>query len=188
MIIRIYRILTAVFLILAVIGSFSIPRRDLKKTGQVAGIALDKENGQLRATFELFVPAVDDVIGAKRKTIVGYGNTLEECILNVQTRGGDALFVSDAAALLIDGRSDSSILPMVFDYFCLLKHNHMDLPVFFTFGQSAGEIFEGEGTVLSTAMVESAKTMKKVQTVKNLMNNVGERVLVCGRGSYEIIS
>lgn len=188
MIIRIYRILTAVFLLIAVVGSLFLPRRDLKKTAQVAGIALDEENGQIRATFELYVPAVDDVIGMKRKTVVGYGDTLEECIENVRFRSGDTLFVNDAAALVIEGRSDAFLMPRVFEYFRLLKNNHMDLSVFFAFGQSAGEVFEGEGAVLSTALAQSSKSINRVQTVKNLMNSIGERVFIRGKGGYEIIS
>ncbi|MBQ7936495.1 MAG: hypothetical protein IJ333_09180 [Clostridia bacterium] len=188
MIIKIYRLLMAFLLIIALIGSFEIPRRDLRATGQVAGIALDKENGQIKATFELYVPAADEPIGKTRKVVVSTGESLEECIANARRVQGETLFVNDAAALVIGSADHSYLLEKAMDYFRLLKNDHMDLPVFFAFGQSAGAIFEGEGVVLSTGLAESAKSMDKLQTVKNLMNGIGERILIKGEGAYEIIS
>ena len=101
MIIKIYRLLMAFLLIIALIGSFEIPRRDLRATGQVAGIALDKEGDQIKATFELYAPAVDEPIGKERKVVISTGSSLEECILNAKRVQGETLFVNDAAVLII---------------------------------------------------------------------------------------
>lgn len=188
MIVRVYRILSAVFLLVAIIGSFAIPRRNLRTTGQVAGIALDWEEEQIKASFELYVPALDETIGKESKTVVGYGSSLEECIVNATRTNGDDLFVNDASALIVAGEYDEYLLNHVFEYFCSLKNTHMDLPVFFTLGQNAEQIFAEEGSVISISLAASAKSLKQTQTLKNLMNGVGKRILIEGKGGYEIIS
>ncbi len=188
MIIRWYRVLAVVFIIIAILGSFEIPRRNLRSTSQVAGMAMDWEGEQIKTTFELYVPSADAPFGSKRKTVVGSGDTLEECIENVSLTHGEFLFVNDASALIISSNHHTDLLREALSYFSLLKNDHMDLPVFFAFGQKASAVFEGEGAVISTELAASAKHLNRIQTVKNLMNGVGKRVLIRGEGSYEIIS
>lgn len=177
-----------ILLIGAVIFSFKLPRRDLQATGQVAGIALDEENEKIKATFELYSPAVDEPIGSKQKTVVSFGFDIQECIDNAMLLHGESLFVDDASVLIIGGNDQDFLLPKVFEYFKLLKNDHMDLPVFFTAEQEAGNVFLGAGTVVSSQLAESGKKLKKSQTVRDLMNRTGENVLIIGEGSYEIIS
>ena len=188
MIIRWYRLLAVVFIIIAVFGSFELPRRNLRSTSQVAGMAMDWENGQIKTTFELYVPSADAPFGSKRRAVVGRGVTLEECIKNVSLTHGEFLFVNDASVLIISSEHHTDLLREALSYFSLLKNDHMDLPVFFAFGQKAAKIYEGEGAVISTELAASAEHLKQVQTVKNLMNGVGDRVLIRGEGGYEIIS
>ncbi|MBQ8894008.1 MAG: hypothetical protein IJ043_06315 [Clostridia bacterium] len=175
-------------LVAAIAGAVTLPRRDLRATGQVAGIALDAENGQIKATFELYSPAVDTPIGTARKTIVSTGNSIEECILKARISQGDSLFVDDASALILSSSEHTFLLEKVFEYYSQIKNDQMDLPVFFAFGQKAGTIFSGEGKVLSMELAQSAKSLHKRQTIRDLMNETGERVLIQGEGSYEIIS
>ena len=178
----------AVFLVAAVLGSFSIPRRELRSTGQVAGIALDEVEGKLRATFELYAPSLDEPIGKRRATVVTLGESLQECMDRAQLSGGESLFADDISALILSGAEDQFLLQKVYEHYRLLKNDQMDLPVFFTFGQDAGRVFEGEGAVLSGELAESAKAMHKLQTIRDLVNGSGERVLIRGEGCYEIIS
>ena len=188
MIIRWYRLLAPVLIVLAAWGAIEIPRRNLKSTAQVAGIALDWEEENIKTTFELYEPSEEENFGQKRKIIVSRGKTLQQCIDQAKILSGKELFVSDAAALIISNDHHSALLSVVFEYYKELKNDHMDLPVFFAFGQPADAIFKGEGAVVSDDLVSSARQSKQVQTVKNLMNGVGERVLIKGEGDYEIIS
>lgn len=175
-------------LIGAIVGSFAIPRRDLRATGQVAGIALDEEGGLLKATFELYSPTLDEPIGRNRETVISTGSDLAECIENARLSRGESLFTDDAAVLVISSEDHTFLLQKVFEHYRLLKNDQMDLPVFFAFGQQAGVIFSGEGAVLSGALAKSGKLLNKVQTIRDLMNGKGERILIKGEGNYEIIS
>ncbi len=183
-----YRLIPAVLLVAAVIGSFSLPRRDLRSIAQVAGIALDQENGMLRATFELYVPVLEKSIGTQRETVSALGGSLEECVENIRKVRGEELFTDDAAVLILSSEQDDYLVEKVLEHYRQLKNDQMELPVFFAFGQSAASIFEGEGAVISTELAESGEKLSAIQTVKDLMNGAGERVLIRGEGGYEIIS
>lgn len=172
----------------AIVGSFALPRRDLRATGQVAGIALDEKDGLIQATFELYSPELDEPIGRSRRIVTATGVSLEECFSAARLTQGENLFADDAAALIISSEKHAFLLEKAMEYYCLLKNDQMSLPVFFAFGQEAGEIFAGEGAVISTELAESGKSLGKLQTVRDLMNGTGERVLIRGEGSYEIIS
>lgn len=185
---KIYYAAISVFVIAALICSFMLPRRDLRATGQVAGIALDEEGGLIKATFELYTPQLDEPIGRTRQTVVTTGSSLEECITNARLIRGESLFVNDAAALIISSDDHAFLLEKVLEHYGLLKNDQMALPVFFAFGQEAGKIFSGDGRVLSADLAESGKSLDKLQTVRDLMNGTGQRILVRGEGSYEIIS
>ncbi len=182
-----YAAITAL-LIAAVAGSFAIPRRDLRATGQVAGIALDEEDGHLKATFELYSPTLDEPIGRNRETVISTGNDLAECIENARLSRGESLFADDVSVLILSSENHAFLLQKVLEHYRLLKNDQMDLPVYFAFGQQAGTIFAGEGSVLSGELAKSGKLLNKVQTVRDLMNGSGERVLIKGEGNYEIIS
>lgn len=177
-----------VLLITAVACSLGIPRRELQSTAQVAGIALDEVDGTLCASFELYVPALDEPIGSKRQTVVTSGNTLQECIDRAQLSGGESLFSDDASVLILGHGNESFLLERVFEHYCFLKNDQMDLPVFFALDQYAGDIFSGEGVVLSGELAESAKAVEQLQTVRDLMNGTGKRVWIRGEGCYEIVS
>lgn len=178
----------ALLLITAIAGSFLIPRRNLRSIGQVAGIALDEENGRLKATFELYTPALDEPIGRRRQTVVSYGESLEECISNARLIRGETLFTDDAAALILSSEDHAFLLQKVVEYYRVLENDQMDLPVFFSFGQQAAAIYAGEGAVISTELAESGKKTERLQTIRDLMNGTGERILIRGEGGYEIIS
>jgi len=188
MVIRFNRLLSLLLLVLALVGAAEIPRHNMRLTAQVAGIALDESDGQLKATFELYDTSVDQPIGKKRQVVTSTGETIEQCLKNARASYGKELFIQDAAALIIDGRHHNEILKQVFLYYSQYKNDQMALPVFFTLGQSAGEIFEGEGEVISMHLAASVWNMKKTQTIKDLMNGTGQRVMVRGKGSYEILS
>lgn len=175
-------------LVVASVCSFWVPRRNLRGIGQVAGIALDRQGDSIRATFELYVPAVDEPIGQNRQTVTTTGASLEECIQNARLVSGWELFTDDAMVLILGGKDHTFLLPKVLAYYSNFKHDHMDLPVFFAFGQPASKIFEGEGSVISMDLAESGKNTDQLQTVRDLMNNSGKRVLIKGEGAYEIIS
>ncbi len=188
MIIRFNRILTILLILLAMIGAFFLPRRNMQLTAQVAGIALDWEKNQMVATFELYDPSEDRSIGEQSKVVSATGDTLEQCIENVKLIYGETLFVHDAATMIIEEKNATILLPKIVEYYRLLKNDQMDLFVFFTPDQKAGAVFEGSGEVLSNALAASAKITKKTQTVKDLMNSDGQRVYVRGEGRYEIVS
>ena len=175
-------------LLMAVVCSFGIPRRELRATAQVAGIALDEENGRIYATFELYSPALDAPIGSERQTVKTCGTNLQECIDRAQLVGGESLFADDAAVLIVGSGNETLMIEKIKTHYRQLKNDRMDLPVFFTLDQSASSIFEGEGAVLSGELAESANAVGQVQTVRDLMNATGQRVRIKGEGSYEIIS
>ena len=181
---------TAMLLLLigAVAFAFGLPRRDLRSTAQVSGIALDEQDGRLIATFELYVPSTEDPIGSKRETVTTVGSDLRECMERTRLIGGEALFTDNASALILGSGNEDVLLQALFNHYRELKNDQMSLPVFFTLDQSGGQIFEGEGAVLSNELAESAKAVGMVQTVRDLMNGVGSRVRIRGEGSYEIIS
>lgn len=171
----------------AIAGSFTIPRRDLRGTEQVAGIALDEVNGGICATFELYSLDDEQTIGKEKKVVVSEGETLADCIENAYRVHGKTLFANDAAVLILGGSGTERLLEAAFDYYRLLANDQMDLPVFFAEGE-AGKILSGEGEVLSTGLARSGRELKRLQTVRDLMNGTGERVRIRGEGGYEIIS
>lgn len=176
----------ALLLSAAVLCSFWIPRRALRTTAQVAGIALDQGDDGLIATFELYSADADETIGSKREIAVGYGDTLEACMEDALHRQGKTLFVNDASVLILGAENADGLLRAALNYYSALSHDHMDLPVFFAKG-TAASLFEGEGEVLSVKIEASAKGLGRRQTVKDLMNGRGVRVLLKEReGGYEI--
>ena len=178
---------TAVLLILSVIFSFSIPRRDLRSTEQVAGIALDMEEGKIRATFEFYKAEPQKPIGSEKEVVSTVGGSLTECIDSAFRTFGKELFAADAAALLINGKDREPLLKEALAYYARFSHDQMDLPVFFTQGK-AGAVFGESGAVLSDSLVESAKKIHRVQTIRDLMNQKGSPVWIRGEGRYEILS
>lgn len=172
-------------LLAAILFSYQIPRRDLRATAQVAGIALDQGEDGLVATFEIYSADMDETIGAKREIEVSKGKSLEECIGNILYTKGKELFVNDASVLILGGSNSEALLEEALEYYRLLAHNHMDLAVFFAKGK-ASDIFSGEGGVVSMELEESARRLKCTQTIKDLMNEEGERVYLKGEGEYEI--
>ena len=122
---------TAMILLLVVAagGSFWVPRRNLRGIGQVAGIALDRQEDCIRATFELYAPAVDEPIGKNRQTVTATGASLEECIQNARLVSGWELFIDDALVLILGSKDHTFLLPKVLAYYSSFKNDHMDLPV-----------------------------------------------------------
>ncbi len=177
----------SLFLILGVICSFFLPRRDLRTIGQVAGFALDEKNGMLHATFELYSPSVDQTIGKERQVLTSSGKDIEECVNEIERKSGKKLYIDDAEVLILSG-DQGGMIEQVLEYYKEFSHDNMDLPVFFAQNQESGKIFEGKGKILSTEISQSAKNLKKRHTVRDLMNGTGERVFIKGEGSYEIIS
>lgn len=175
-------------LAVAIFCSFGIPRRELRSTAQVAGIALDEENGRLYATFELYSPALDEPIGTKRQTVSTDGTSLQECIDRAQRVGGESLFADDASVLIIGNGNEQLMMQKVTDHYGKLKNDRMDLPLFFAADQRASQIFAGDGAVLSGELSESAEALNQVQTLRDWFNGTGQRVWITGEGSYEIIS
>ena len=135
--INIKAVLIGIFLIFAVIGALFLPRRDLRKLAQVAGIALDIADDKIVAAFELYVPAVDQPIGSERSVVYGTGETLEECVDSVKRRFGAELYLNDASVLIL---GSERLNDAVRSYYSVLAHDHMDLPVFYAYHQSAAEI------------------------------------------------
>ncbi len=177
--------LIAVFMIFAALASFMIPRRNPRATAQVAGFALDLQKNEIKATFELYRPENDQPIGASSEVIQSNGKSIEECIQQALKSYGKELFINDASVLIL---GDDRLLKDVLAYYRLQKNDHMDLPVFFAENQNAGKIFSGEGGVLSDNLAESAKSLGKIQTIRDLMNEKGNRIRIKGEGNYEIIS
>ena len=182
--VNIKAVLIGVLLSLAVIGALFLPRRDLRSLAQVAGIALDLEDEKIVATFELYVPAVDRPIGTERKVVYGTGETFEECVNSVKKRFGAELYLNDALVLILGSEQLNN---EVCSYYSVFAHDHMDLPIFYSYRQKASEIFEGEGAVISTELAASAEKLQDFQTIRDLMNDEGTRVWVRGRGAYEIV-
>lgn len=178
----------ASLLAVAIFCSFGIPRRELRSIAQVAGIALDEENGRLHATFELYSPVLDEPIGTKRQTVSIEGSSLKECIDGARRVGGESLFTDDISVVIIGRGDERLIMQKVADHYRQLKNDRMDLPMFFAADQSASQIFAGDGAVLSGELSESAKALNRVQTLRDWFNGTGQRVWIKGEGSYEIIS
>lgn len=184
---RKYRYFAIGFLLLfAVISSFWLPRRNLRETAQVAGIALDWEQERMMATFELYQADADETIGAKKRVVIGYGETLEMCIQDALRRQGKRLFVNDASVLILGQEKKERLLEAVLNYYCDFSHDDMDLPVFFAKGKAA-DFLSGEGAVRSMEIAASAKALNQRQTVKDLMNQRGERIwLLFKEDGYEL--
>ncbi len=177
----------SLFLVIAIFCSFFLPRRDVRTIGQVAGFALDEKNETIHATFELYSPSVDQPIGKERQVLASEGKDIEECLKEIERKSGKKLYIDDAEVLILGGQQ-GELMEKVLDYYKAFSHDNMDLPVFFAQNQEAGKIFEGKGEILSTEISQSAKNLKKRQTVRDLMNGTGERILIKGEGSYEIVS
>ncbi len=177
-----------VFLAAAVIGSFFLPRRDLRATGQVAGIALDEENGKIRAAFELYVPSVDQPIGQSSEVVYSEGKDIEECVKNASRTTGKELYLDDSEALILNGGDGAFLIEKTLDYFRILKNDQMDIPIFFVKDQKAKDVFSSKGKILSTQIAKSAELLKKRHTVRDFMNGEGAYVWIKGEGTYEIIS
>ncbi len=177
-------ILIMVLLITALIASYNIPRRDLRSLSQVAGIALDINGETMVATFELFDPAIDQPIGTERSVISAEGRSITDCLEQIKRVHNAELYLNDAAVLILNS---DHLLDEVFSFYSKLSNDHMDLPVFYVNDQSAAEIFEGSGEVISTKLADSAESIDRLQTVRDLMNGEKETVYVQGRGTYEIL-
>ncbi len=182
--INVKSVIIAGFLIVAIIGSFFIPRRDLHSIAQVAGIALDRSGDRICATFELFDPVLDKPIGTQRKVVFAEGTTMNACIDAAKHHSSAELYLNDASVLIL---GDGVPMDLVFDYYSSLAHDHMDLPIFYAHEQSASEIFKGEGKILSTELAKSAEKLDRLHTIRDFMNGEGQKVYVQGSGSYEII-
>lgn len=175
------------FLVVAISCSFFLPRRDVRTIGQVAGYALDEKNGMIYATFELYSPSVDQPIGKERQVLTSMGKTIKACVKEMERKCGKKIYIDDAEVLILGG-DRGSLMEQVLDYYKKFSNDHMDLPIFFAQKQEAGMIFKGKGEILSTQISQSAKNLKKRQTVRDLMNGTGEKMFIKGEGSYEIIS
>ncbi|MBQ4093288.1 MAG: hypothetical protein IJC82_08275, partial [Firmicutes bacterium] len=99
-------ILIITCVVLAFIGSYDIPRRELRSLGQVAGIALDEDGGRIKATFELYDPVVDEPIGRRCYCVVSEGDSIKECIENVSLSSGKKIYADDALVLLLEDGSE----------------------------------------------------------------------------------
>lgn len=181
-------VLLGVFLIVAMVGSFFLPRRDLRSTGQVAGIALDEANGIIQATFELYDPSVDQPIGSSCELVSSKGADLEECVKNASKSTGKELYLEDVEVLIMNGKDSNALLDAMEKYYSVFKNEQMDLPVVFAKNQSAKRIFSSKGKILSTQIAKSVELMKKRHTVRDWLNGEGEYVWIKGEGSYEIVS
>lgn len=170
----------------AVICSFWLPRRNLRATAQVAGIALDWVEEGMMATFEIYEGDADENIGTQKQVAFGYGNTFEECIQNTLRGYGKHLFVNDASALFLGDEKTELLLGSVLEYYKKFAHDDMDLPVFFSKGRAA-DLLMGEGGVRSVEIAASAKLLHRRQTIKELMNQRGERIyLKLKENGYEL--
>ncbi len=173
-------------LLFAIIASLWLPRRNLRETAQVAGIALDWEQDGLMATFELYQADAEETIGSKKRVVVGYGETLGKCIEDALRRQGKHLFVNDASVLILGQEKKERLLEEVLNYYRNFSHDDMDLPVFFAKGKAA-DFLNGEGAVRSMEIAASAKALNQRQTVKDLMNQRGERIwLLFKEDGYEL--
>lgn len=182
------RILIGLFLILAVAGSFFLPRRDLRATGQVAGIALDEKDGIIQATFELYDPDVDQPIGNACQLVTAEGKNMKECIKNAGRSIGKELYLENAAALIIGSGDTGHLIEEMTSFYCEFKNEQMDLPVFFAQHQRAKTVFSSKGKILSTQIAKSAELLKKRSTVRDFLNREGKFIWIKGEGSYEIVS
>ncbi len=174
-------------LIAAVGGSFTIRRRSLRSTDQVAGIALDASDGEILATFELYEPDLKKTIGTAKRIVKSHGYTLSECLDNARLVNGKNLYAGDIAALIIGKENREKLQSEVLEYYRLLENDQMSLPIFYAVG-NAGAILDGGDAVLSTSLASSGKLLGRIQTIRDLMNNAGTPVLVRGEGGYEILS
>lgn len=176
------------FIIAAIIASISLPRRELQRIAQVAGIAIDGKEGEIVATFELFEPSVDQPYGKERTATTSRGETLEECIENARLSIGKELYVDDISILIVGDEEVEFLLAEVKRYYSRYKQDHMDLPLIRAKNQKAAEVFQGKGKILSTEIAESLRFLGKRPTIKDLFNGVQPDVYIKGVGNYEIIS
>ena len=173
----------AVLLVLSLVASFGIPRRDLHSMAQVAGIALDKVDDSITATFELYKPISDQPIGSQHIVVDAQGKSIADCIKRLKQVYSMELYLNNASVLIL---SSEQLVDDVIAFYSLLVNDHMDLPVFFAEEQAA-DFFEGSKEVMSTHLADSAKRVSRIQTVRDLMNGSGQKVFVRGRGDYEIL-
>lgn len=172
----------------AIIASLFLPRRELQTIAQVGGIAIDSKGEKMNVTFEVFEPSVDQPYGKERSIVKTMGKTLEECIENASSSIGKELYVDDAAVLIIGDKDADDLLQEIKRYYREYKQDHIDLLLIKAQNQTAAEIFEGKGKILSTEIAKSMRLMGKSSTIKNLLNGVEPDVFIKGVGEYEIIS
>lgn len=175
-----------VFMLLALGFSVQIPRRDVHHLAQVAGIALDYEEGGIKATFELYEPSVDQPIGTERRVVASYGESLRDCIEEAEKLQGKELYVSNASVLILG--EERRLLEEVLSYFCEFTNNRTDLPIFVALNQQAGALFAGEGEVLSSQIDAASRHSGVRQTVLDLLNGEQPQVYLRGKGGFELVS
>lgn len=180
--------LIEIFLVGAMICAIFLPRRDLRSTAQVAGIALDYEDGNIAATFEIYSPSSDQPIGAAKEVVHSKGETLEECVNNASRSIGKRLYLNDVSVLLLSEERSNDLMESMMAFYSEFNNDNMDLPILFAKDQRAGAIFECKGKVLSNEISKSAEIMKKRITVRDFLNGNKETVWIKGEGSYEIVS
>ena len=186
---KLIRYVFILFLILAAaISSFSIPRREIKRIAQVAGIALDKDGEEITATFELFEPSVDQPYGNERGVVSAKGETLKECVENARLSIGKELYLDDALVLIMAKEDEKALSGEIKRYYKEISCDYMDLPLAQTKNQKAGDIFKGKGKILSIEIAESIRLLGKESTVKDLFNGEKTDVFLSGVGAYEIVS
>ena len=175
-------------LISALIASFFLPRRELRITAQVSGIAIDRNGDNIVATFELFEPGVDQSYGDERSVVASSGKTFEKCIENARLTMGKELYIDDASVLIIGDKEFDYLLKEVLDYYKTYNHDNMSIPLFRAKSQMASKIFDGKGKILSTEIAESARLIDEQVTIKDVYNGVEPDVFIKGAGGYEIVS
>lgn len=173
------------FLLLALLFSLGIPRRDVHHLAQVAGVALDYENGRIKATFEFYAPSVEQPIGAQRKVLICYGETIESCVKEAEKLQGKELFMKNASVLIL---GDERLLEAVRRYYCKFINDRTDLPIYFTVGQAAGTVFNGEGEVVSDQLDAASRHCRLRYTVLDMLNGKKGYVYIKGEGGFELVS
>lgn len=176
------------FIFAAVIASFSLPRREVKTIAQVAGIALDRSGENIKATFEVFEPSVDQPYGKERSVVTSIGKKLKDCIEDARRSIGKELYVDDVAVLIIAHKDEEFLLTEIKRYYRKFNQDYMDLPLVQVENQTAAEVFDGKGKILSAEIAESMLLLGKRSTIKDLFNDVKPDVFITGVGKYEIIS
>lgn len=121
--------------------------REVDKLATVAGVAIDRgANGQYQVTAEILTISGGKDPKTTSKTVTMEGRTLFDAVRNEISLSGKRLYWSHAKVIILSKEIASEGVTKVIDWYNRDSETRADIHILISEGDSAKEIFSGQGT------------------------------------------